>query len=298
MLAFEGLTPESGCSKAYENAIFRSQAGHRVRLEQVQHDSEGKCFQAQFVLLSGNEAISELGGEVGSEADPGATAPLCSPPAPHRMDGYTGSGGGNGNGQRRSSARALDSQDGQLETKHGDLLEAPEDYLVHVCNCVTKEEAVGITARIFEKFPEANVYLERQRGAANDVPGDVSVHGRVVNLYAQFAPGPALSKSGAQPAPEYEDCFRGLPPGKWDTAEDRMGWLRQCLAALPGKLPAEGPSGGRISLAFPMGVGCSGHTGDNWPDCWAELLAFAKSNPQLRVALYADEAEDQDASAH
>jgi len=177
---------------------------------------------------------------------------------------------------RHLEARIVLLEGGELETRAGDVLQAREHYIVHCCNCHSQNDATGLAASIFEKHPEANVYLHRQRGAPDDVPGDVSVHGRVVNLYTQLQAGP----------PRLDYRHRGC---NHDTAEDRLSWFRQCLRALPWRLPAESSHGGRLSLALPAGLGCCG-VKESWPLYLAELRAFAHANPQLRLVLYSTDA--------
>lgn len=74
----------------------------------------------------------------------------------------------------------------RVEVVTGDLLTVEADLIVHQCNCVTKR-AKGLAAALFAAFPEADVYALRKaknkRGKSR--PGTVSIHGRVVNLYAQ-----------------------------------------------------------------------------------------------------------------
>mmetsp|Transcript_136385 Transcript_136385/g.265312 ORF Transcript_136385/g.265312 Transcript_136385/m.265312 type:complete len:179 (-) Transcript_136385:48-584(-) len=134
--------------------------------------------------------------------------------------------------------------------------------------------------RLFALHPEANVYTDR---VAFDVPGDVSVHGRVVNLYAQFGPGAPPAEDLSECS--YEEQLHLLAPGKVDSASDRLHWFTQCLDVLPHKLPAAAPDGDRLSLAFPKGIGC-GPAGGHWPAYLNEIREFAKTNKHLRVVVY------------
>jgi len=189
-------------------------------------------------------------------------------------------------------------EQGQLLVKDGDFLEATEDYLVHACDCISTCKAEGLAAKVFGRFPGANVQLERARNKTRDVPGDVSVHGRVVNLYAQFSPDPPMRACGVRPRPAVEQHFVALPTNRWDVAEDRLDWFCQCLDALPGKLPAEGPEGRRISLAMPEGVGCGGGKGGRWPEYHDAIREFARANAQqFRVVIYGGEDGDAEEQA-
>src|SRR5271165_78515 len=86
-----------------------------------------------------------------------------------------------------------------LEIITGDLLEATEKYIAHNCNCLTQNSA-GTAKAIFDKFPYANTYERRARGAdgetANkDVPGTIAILGNgqdqrfIINMYAMYYPG-------------------------------------------------------------------------------------------------------------
>jgi O-acetyl-ADP-ribose deacetylase (regulator of RNase III) len=148
----------------------------------------------------------------------------------------------------------------RLTVVRGDLLTAREQFLVHQCNCVSRR-AAGLAAALFARFPEADVYAARRAGHDLALFGHITVHGRVINLYGQIAPGRAAS-----------------PDGGSDTAERRLSAFKSGLrevAALPGLR----------SVAFPFGIGC-GLAGGNWPDYFAALQDFAARVPEARVALY------------
>jgi hypothetical protein len=95
-------------------------------------------------------------------------------------------------------------QSGKVMQRRGNVLDAKEDFICHQCNCVTTT-AQGLAKDVFERFPDANVYRIRRRA---DVPGDITVHGRIVNMYAQLRPG---------------------APSRGDTADERIAWFNMCL---------------------------------------------------------------------
>jgi O-acetyl-ADP-ribose deacetylase (regulator of RNase III) len=149
----------------------------------------------------------------------------------------------------------------KLTVVRGDLLMAREQFLVHQCNCVSCR-AAGLAAALFARFPEADVYAVRRAGHDLARFGHITVHGRVINLYGQIAPGRAASPDG----------------GGQDTSPRRLSAFKSGLleiAALPGLR----------SVAFPFGIGC-GLAGGNWPDYFAALRDFAARVPEVRVALY------------
>lgn len=53
-----------------------------------------------------------------------------------------------------------------LEVVEGDLLEAPEQYIVQQSNCATTY-AAGLAQAIAEKFPHADVYRPHVRKERN-----------------------------------------------------------------------------------------------------------------------------------
>jgi len=129
-------------------------------------------------------------------------------------------------------------------TVTGDLLESKATFLVHQTNCVTTRGR-GLSAAMFRRFPQANVY--RQRGPRT--PGTVKVIGRVVNLFGQHRPGKA-------PTPEIR--------------HQRLRWFQQGLEAL---LPIV-MAAPNASVAFPYRIGC-GLAGGSWPAYQTVLNKFA-----------------------
>mmetsp|Transcript_1219 Transcript_1219/g.3539 ORF Transcript_1219/g.3539 Transcript_1219/m.3539 type:complete len:249 (-) Transcript_1219:210-956(-) len=240
-------------SASFENRVFKMQnfdgTVTRMRLKGVRRTPSGNHFEGEFEDAMADDSV----------------APFPAPGMPPSL---------------RPSLEPRNYKDSKATVlmKTGDLMKATEDYIAHQCSCISGEEgARGLTRMIFDRFPEANVYYSRP---APDVPGDVSVHGRVVNMYAQFAPGGPLRGTDDIGSSPHAGALGELQQGKADTAADRLHWFRQCLTTLPGKLPA-----GALSLAMPARIGC-GSAGGNWDDYLGEIHRFAHEHPQIQVAIY------------
>lgn len=75
----------------------------------------------------------------------------------------------------------------------GDLLELrlnDTDFIVHQTNCRTVG-ARGLAKLIFQKYPHSNTY----KSGVRRVPGTISVHHPIINLYGQDGPGKVGSHS-------------------------------------------------------------------------------------------------------
>lgn len=134
----------------------------------------------------------------------------------------------------------------------GDLLESDATYIAHQTNCTSTGAAGGVAKAIFKRFPESDSYTER-RGKKppmkGQMPGDVEVRGRIMNLYAQFHGGGMA-----------ED------PNEIDQPGMRAWWFSQCLE----KIAAMGfPQG--TSIALPYNIGC-GIAGGNWESTYEPML--------------------------
>lgn len=119
-----------------------------------------------------------------------------------------------------------------------DLLEFEGDYIVHQCNCVSKGSA-GIAKRIFDTFPEVNIYKNRIQP---NIPGTISFSlkqipkpYKIINLFAQYYPGKPNTTS--------------------DSEILRLQWFRQGLFEISKLKPR--------SIAFPNKIGCN-LGGGNW----------------------------------
>lgn len=105
----------------------------------------------------------------------------------------------------------------------GNLLNAKEEYIAHQCNCVSTD-AKALAKDIFEKFPSANTYhLTR-------IPGTISFHDRIINMYAQYYPTFA----------KYNN----------DNSSKRQAWFIQCLDEIA-KYDIN-------NIAMPYNIGCGG----------------------------------------
>lgn len=137
------------------------------------------------------------------------------------------------------------------------LLNAPTQYIAHQCNCTSRGSA-GLARQIFDAYPEAEYKLvpiemairfgmtSPKTGKPERIPnspGSISVHGRVINCYAQRFPG---------------------HPRGGDISTMRLKWFRQCLWSIS-KIP------GIQSVAFPYKIGC-GLAGGNWENDYYPLL--------------------------
>jgi len=145
----------------------------------------------------------------------------------------------------------------------GDLLDAKEVYLVHQCNCITVKGA-HLSADVFERFPFANIYIDRLKSGKRDTPGSIIVRGNgateryVINALAQYYPGKSRFAT--------------------DTHALRKQWFQLCLDEIA-KIP------NLQSLAFPHNIGC-GAAGGDWYTYYQMIVKFAKSLPRVHISLY------------
>lgn len=139
----------------------------------------------------------------------------------------------------------------------GDLLTFEADYIGHQCNCTTTDVA-GLAKVIFARHPDANTY--RHESTVRRVVGTASIHGRVVNLYAQRLPG------------------RARPP-KPETYADRLSWLRAALEHAHTQIGRE-----VYSLAVPHFIGCA-LAGGNWDDYRGVLMQFAHTHSGVTLTV-------------
>ena len=143
------------------------------------------------------------------------------------------------------------ADDSDVTVVWGDVLDAKEDYIVHQCNCVIRRPW-GLSASIFKKYPDANVYALR---GPRDVPGTIKVCGRIINLFGQLYPS----------TPKYDI----------DTAEHRLKWFESGLEAISKIENIE-------SVAMPYNIGC-GLAGGTWRDYLRLIEKFATT---VEVSLY------------
>lgn len=125
----------------------------------------------------------------------------------------------------------------------GSIIAAKETYIAHQCNCATFKSA-GLAKLIFEHFPEADY---ANVSMSDRLPGRITIHGRIINMYAQIRPG---------------------RPTTNETRAMRLQWLRRCLFEVSESLTHD------VSLALPYGIGC-GLAGGDWDDTYALIKRFA-----------------------
>jgi hypothetical protein len=161
---------------------------------------------------------------------------------------------------------------GQLNEISGDLLTVEADYIVHQANCTTVR-AHGLAGAIFAKWPAVDCYARRRADGARNLaiaadrarPGTIEAQGRVVHLFAQWAPGKCGSFA-SYPAP---------PSAPAETVALRAGWFATALCALEAELAHRPlPPRGKFVVAFPRLIGCDLAGGD-WAVYRSLLVDFA-----------------------
>lgn len=153
-----------------------------------------------------------------------------------------------------------------IEVIVGDLLEAPEQYIVHQTNCLSDGGAAGVARLIFNKYPHSDCYSDRTEPST---PGTIDVRGNgldqryVINLHGQFYPG------GVQ------------PDSTLDGSAARQKYFYQGLLQVAKIENLE-------SIAIPAGIGC-GIAGGDWKYYKGVITNFAKfvyEKQQTKVAIY------------
>lgn len=148
-----------------------------------------------------------------------------------------------------------------LQMLQGNLLDAPDQYIAHQCNCVTVRSK-HLAWSMFDRYPHADTY--QYRTGRQDEAGTVTVCGDgkenryILNMYAQKYPGPSKQ-------------FDDSPP-------IREKWFQQCLTLIGG-IP------GLTSIGFPHGIGC-GAAGGNWERYLGYIQNFANDHPHVQVRIY------------
>ena len=160
-----------------------------------------------------------------------------------------------------------------FEEKIGDLLEANENYIAHMCICSAikelsarshyKEEISDITKKIFSRFPSSNVYIERGEDGFNE-PGSIIVRGRIIALFAQIGS-----------APSYLSNSRNSHD---DTEAYRMVYFKECLKRISQMDPRP------KSIAFPHSLGY-GLAEGSWTQYKSALIDFATASG-IKVVTY------------
>jgi hypothetical protein len=135
--------------------------------------------------------------------------------------------------------------------------QGPNQYLVHQCNCVTRRPA-HLSWDVFKRYPKANIYAPRAKGAPISIPGTLVVAAPIINLLGQFAPGKSRQRN--------------------DTYEKRFAWFQEGLANLDHIPNVQ-------MLSFPWGIGC-GAAGGKWADYRAKIDGWATAHPAVEVRIY------------
>lgn len=145
-----------------------------------------------------------------------------------------------------------------LQIIQKDILDAEEPFIAHQCNCCTTR-AHGLSEAIFEKYPYANLYVQRKpttttanRALTPSVPGTVSVHcapqeglPTILNMMGQYGPG----------KPFYSQKY--YPSRYKDDASARLDYFQACLKELEALVDE------KDHVAVPYKIGC-GLAGGDW----------------------------------
>lgn len=141
-----------------------------------------------------------------------------------------------------------------LTTISGDIIEYVDTgFIVHQCNCVTKT-AKGLAKKIFEKYPETNIYIDNTIRKL----GDVIIRGRIINLIGQYYPG----------KPKYKN----------DTSKIRENIFSNALKKISIIIPEHS------KIYFPYNIGC-GLAGGNWNNYFDIIKLFSENNPKLNIII-------------
>ena len=152
-----------------------------------------------------------------------------------------------------------------IREKLGDLLDCSDSVIVHQTNMQSKN-ACGLAERLFQKYPEVNVYADRKI-TGQKLGGIVmrrihSTQQLVCNLYGQDSPGKG---------------------GRGETKEMRARWFQEGLTALRKEIVTQNGTARAItSVGFPGHIGC-GLGGGDWTQYETEIRNFAASVAELGV---------------
>ena len=156
----------------------------------------------------------------------------------------------------------------------GDLLEAPDtEVICHQCNC-TSTGAGGIARVIFDRFPWADVYSEREQVSLYQVPGFVELRGNNINskrfLLGRFAKRRVLAM--------YAQYHGGGPSdsSEKDTSQNRVTYFAACLMQMRfmASKPfhkAKGLKSPITKFSFPHSIGC-GIGGGDWEKDYEPMI--------------------------
>lgn len=153
--------------------------------------------------------------------------------------------------------------DMDLKVIEGNLLDSPEQYIAHQCNCLTQRSA-GTAKRIFDKFPYANIYKDRTEPDTMEeiiISGNGDDERYVINMLAQYYPG--VTK---------------YPQSDRDGIETRKRAFKTCLHKISQIANLQ-------SIAFPYKIGCN-LAGGKWEVYRKMIKTFAEENPNVSVRIY------------
>jgi len=145
-----------------------------------------------------------------------------------------------------------------MQVLAGNILDITYGYIVHQCNCRTKNSR-GLATQIFQKYPYANIYRYQNNLR---VPGNIQITHNVIGLFAQDTPG---------------------KPNSTETKELRLQWFIECLTKLQ-KVNFYSLNYKSNILNFPYGIGC-GLGGGNWESYLIVLEQFHVANPHLIIRI-------------
>lgn len=143
----------------------------------------------------------------------------------------------------------------------GDIVDAPERYILQQCNCLTIRSH-GLSATLEARYPHANIYGRRKGlGARNlaiesdrSVPGTVTLllgEPNIICLFGQWRPGKVSSPYWDS----YPDSF--IP----ETQEQRAIWFDSGLEQIGNYFSQISPHQ-RTGIAVPYTIGCGLAEGD------------------------------------
>jgi len=153
--------------------------------------------------------------------------------------------------------------DMDLKVIEGDLLDSPEQYIAHQCNCLT-QRSTGLAKKIFDKFPYANIYKDRTKP---DIMKEIVICGNgddkryVINMLSQYYPG--VTK---------------YPQSNLDGTEVRKKAFKVCLQKISQIANLQ-------SIAFPYKIGCN-LAGGKWEVYRKMIKQFAEENTNVSVRIY------------
>jgi hypothetical protein len=141
-----------------------------------------------------------------------------------------------------------------LKIIEGNLLDSPDTYIAHQCNCVTKKVS-GVAKAIFDKWDVAN---DNERGTHANF-GEVKMH---------VAPGKYILNMFTQHNTGDQSADKGM---------DREHAFGQALIRMVGFLSTHSKKHNLpLTISFPYLIGC-GLAGGNWDHYSTMLGLFAEA---------------------